>query len=738
MLLTNATYRLTALLMLFAGFMLLTATVQAGPYSALVFDPDSGRVLFEQNADEQRHPASLTKMMTLYMAFEALEQRRLNLGQRLWVSPTAVMRPPSKLGLRIGDSITVEEAILALVTQSANDAATVLAESLGGTEEAFARQMTAKAQALGMTRTYFRNASGLPDPFQVTTAWDMCKLAMALQRQFSKYYSYFSTENFYFRNRHYHNHNHLLESYAGTDGIKTGYIRESGFNLVASAHRNGHRLIGVVFGGETAAARDAHMRDILDQGFAQVGAGLWQVTYRSYPPPPMARSLPVQQLDAEEEDRFSSYPVAGTAATSTTPLSRSPESSVAPQSVVYGDRFDSAYSVRNTPQPVRNTPEPVPAAVKPAPTDLAAVEDRFNGAYSVSRVTPPEPAGRQASSQPVPASAVSPARAVDGYATEDRFNGAYSVARVTPPEPAGRQASNQPVPVPVRTVHPGREANSDKVNSPILLAQATPAPKTLAEDSTEPPALPPKAASAVPPKPAYTPRVSGGDNADSEELISKPMYDDVTTESSVDQPDLFPKKSVPAVSKPAAPKAKAADEDDETDADRSAVAPRSTSADKKSVPASRPSPPARRSPPPDKATPRNKADTVALISKSKPVDKATQAQQQGAVASAAPKSGAGRGNSMAQTTPAAGKPASCQLQVGAFSSKAVAEQQLSQASQVVPKLLPATHAVVAPLLQGSKTLYRACFKGLNQAEAGTACQTLKHKQMTCFVVSQGS
>ncbi len=749
MLSINFTYRLTTLLMLFAGSMLLAATVQAGPYSALVFDPDSSRALFEQNADELRHPASLTKMMTLYIVFDTLEQRRLSLEQRLWISQAAVMRPPSKLGLRAGDSITVEEAILALVTQSANDAATVLAEGLGGTEEGFARQMTAKAQALGMTRTYFRNASGLPDPFQVTTAWDMCKLAMALQRQFPQYYTYFSTENFYFRHRIYRNHNHLLESYAGTDGIKTGYIRESGFNLVASARRNGHRLIGVVFGGETAAARDAHMRDILDQGFAQVGAGgpLWQATYRSYPPPPIARPLPAQQLATEEEDQFSSYPAVGAAATSAMPPSRSPEPAVAPEPAVYRDRFGSSYSVRNTPEPVRNTPEPAPTAVKPAPTDLAAVGDRFNGAYSASRATPPEPAPRQNSSAPAPVSAraVPPARGVDGYATEDRFNGAYSVSRVTPPEPAVRQASSQPLPVPARTVPPAREANGYKVNSPILLAQTTPAPKPFEEDSIEPPALPPKAASALPPKPAYTPPVSGGDTADSVELIGKPMYEEVTTESSVDQPDLFPKKSVPTASKPA-PKDKVADEDD---SEQSATVPRSTSTDKQSVPAnkaasrnkadqsssaSRSSPPDKKSPTRDKATQSNKAVTLASTSKSKPVDKVAQAQQRGAVA---PKPGAGRSNSVAQTTPAAGKPASCQLQVGAFSSKAVAEQQLSQASQAAPKLLSTTRAVVAPLVQGSKTLYRACFKGLSQAEAGTACQTLKRKQMACFAVSQG-
>jgi D-alanyl-D-alanine carboxypeptidase len=243
-------------------------------YSALVIEADTGEVLYECNANDYRHPASLTKMMTLYMVFDALGRRRLSLHQPLWVSEYAASRPPTKLGLRPGETVTVQEVIYGMVTQSANDAATVVAEALGGSEFEFARQMTQKARLLGMTQTYFRNASGLPDPYQITTAWDMYKLAQALRRDFPQYYPYFSVTDFYFRNRIHRNHNHLLENYEGTDGIKTGYTRGSGYNLVTSVNRSGHRLIGVVFGGNSAAARDAHMRAILDQGLAKLDGGM--------------------------------------------------------------------------------------------------------------------------------------------------------------------------------------------------------------------------------------------------------------------------------------------------------------------------------------------------------------------------------------------------------------------------------------------------------------------------------
>jgi D-alanyl-D-alanine carboxypeptidase len=242
-------------------------------YAAIVIDADSGVVLHAFDADDQTYPASLTKMMTLYLTFEALAEHRLQLEHRLPVTEHAASMAPSKLSLRPGSSLRVEEAILAMVTKSANDAAVVLAEALGGSEENFALMMTQRARNLGMNRTYFENASGLPNPNQVTTARDMAMLGRALIADFPQYYPYFSTRSFVFAGHVQANHNHLLESYDGADGIKTGFIRASGFNLVASAKRDGRRLIGVVFGGQSQPWRDHQMVRLLDQGFARAASG---------------------------------------------------------------------------------------------------------------------------------------------------------------------------------------------------------------------------------------------------------------------------------------------------------------------------------------------------------------------------------------------------------------------------------------------------------------------------------
>lgn len=241
-------------------------------YASIIVDADSGQVLYARNPDTRRYPASLTKIMTLYMLFSALEEKRVNMDTRFKVSSRAEGQAPSKLGLRAGSTITVRDAILALVTKSANDVATVVAENLGGTEIAFARQMTERARGLGMRKTQFRNASGLPNRRQLSTARDMALLGRAIQRDFPKYYALFNTRSFEYAGRTYGNHNNLLANYRGTDGIKTGYIDASGFNLVASVERDGRRLIGVVFGGKSARSRDAHMAKLLDDAFARYGA----------------------------------------------------------------------------------------------------------------------------------------------------------------------------------------------------------------------------------------------------------------------------------------------------------------------------------------------------------------------------------------------------------------------------------------------------------------------------------
>jgi len=236
-------------------------------YASLVIDADSGKVLHEVNADTRNYPASLTKMMTLYLVFEALEDGRWTMDQKLKVSTRAARQPSSKLALKKGTRISVEDAIMAIITKSANDVATVIAENMHGSERNFALVMTAKARQLGMSRTTFRNASGLPHRGQMSTARDMTVLARSLINDYASYYHYFSSESFTYDGIIHRNHNKLLDSYDGADGIKTGYIRASGFNLVASAKRGVHRLIGVVFGGRSPKTRNRHMARLLDKGF---------------------------------------------------------------------------------------------------------------------------------------------------------------------------------------------------------------------------------------------------------------------------------------------------------------------------------------------------------------------------------------------------------------------------------------------------------------------------------------
>jgi len=266
--------RISAFLIICLGFVgIFGATApsaKAAKYAAIVIEESTGQVLFARNADKARYPASLTKIMTLYLLFEELESGRVSMSTKMPVSRVAASRSPSKLYLRSGQSITVKDAILALITKSANDVATVVAEQLSGSEREFGKRMTRKARALGMTRTTFRNASGLPNREQRSTARDMARLAVAIRRDFPQYFSMFSTTSFRWKGQRFGNHNKLLTKYSGTDGIKTGYINASGFNLVATVERAGVRLIGVVFGGRTGRTRDAHMVEILDKSFKRV------------------------------------------------------------------------------------------------------------------------------------------------------------------------------------------------------------------------------------------------------------------------------------------------------------------------------------------------------------------------------------------------------------------------------------------------------------------------------------
>ena len=253
-----------ALLFLFSS---LSFTANAEKYASIVVDVEHGRVLHARFADDPRYPASITKVMTIYMVFDALEAGQVMLTDEMTVSEAAASQPPSKLGLKAGTTISIEDAIRALVTKSANDVAVVVAEHLGTTETRFATLMTAKARKLGLTDTRFKNASGLHNSGQSSTARDLAKLGEAIMKRHARYFDYFAVREFSYANRRYRNHNRLLDVVSGVDGIKTGFTRASGYNLLATAKRDGRRIIAVMLGGETSKSRNEHVTDLLDAAF---------------------------------------------------------------------------------------------------------------------------------------------------------------------------------------------------------------------------------------------------------------------------------------------------------------------------------------------------------------------------------------------------------------------------------------------------------------------------------------
>ena len=250
-----------------ATLLFLSVSAAQAKYASIIIDAETGTVLHEQNADTQNYPASLTKMMTLYMLFDEIKAGKISLQDRMKVSPQASRSSPSKLYLEPGSTITVQNAILALAVKSANDVAVVVAEHLGGTERKFAVMMNGRAKEIGLRNTTFKNASGSPNSKQKSTARDLATLAMALYNNHQEFYQYFSVKEFTYKDKTYKYHNKMLKTYPGTDGIKTGYIRASGFNIATSVERDGKRMFGVVMGMNTWKERNEHMSNLFDGAF---------------------------------------------------------------------------------------------------------------------------------------------------------------------------------------------------------------------------------------------------------------------------------------------------------------------------------------------------------------------------------------------------------------------------------------------------------------------------------------
>jgi D-alanyl-D-alanine carboxypeptidase len=396
-------------------------------FAAMIVDGNSGRTLYARNENELRHPASVTKVMTLYLLFEQLEKGKLKLDSEIEISPHAAAQAPSKLGLRPGSTIEVEDAIKAVVTKSANDIAAAIAEKVGGDEDSFAEMMTRKAHALGMTRTHYANASGLPNDEQITTAHDLTILGRAIGERFPRYYRYFSTPAFRYGRSYMRNHNHLLGRVEGMDGIKTGYTRASGFNLLTSVHRDGHWIVGVVLGGTSGPSRDRIMANLIeehiDEGsrsrtaamIAEAPAQDSRIDARpepariepprsfAKPEPAIDRSEPVQTINRAQPTNLAAYaPATATTAWAPAPQERprpafiagtpkaSSEDLSAPRGRVVLDGSTGRPVSASASAGLSATPSSMRWIANPAPTKALKAEARME----VAKVEPPRAAVR--------------------------------------------------------------------------------------------------------------------------------------------------------------------------------------------------------------------------------------------------------------------------------------------------------------------------------------------------------
>ena len=464
---------------------------QAAPYADIVVDANSGAVLHATNPDARRHPASLTKIMTLYLLFEQLDAGKLKLDTPLKVSAEASGQSPTKLGLKPGSSLAVEDAIKGMVTRSANDAAVVVAEAIAGSEDDFARLMTRKAHALGMKDTVYKNASGLPDDDQVTTARDQSTLGRAIQERFPRHYKYFSIRSFTFRGESISNHNHLLGKVEGVDGIKTGYISASGFNLVTSVHRGNRYLVAVVMGGSSGGSRDARMRELINDKIALAS---------------IKRTAPMV-AEANGTPEVRPEPMVVTKA----------ETKPAPTAVAKAERKSEPKSEPKPEPMVVTKAEPKVAAAKIEPKEAPKAEAKAEPRFAVASAT----------SLPVRFNAATPPAEPATLRSEPAVATTLTQTQVA----AGSTEPIRPVLVKTLTVKAGVRTASLAASHVALpaaeaqpVAAAAPAPAPMAAAKAEPAAPPPAPIAAEPsaPPPAPAAAAKAEPAAAAPEVATKP------------------------------------------------------------------------------------------------------------------------------------------------------------------------------------------------------------------------
>jgi D-alanyl-D-alanine carboxypeptidase len=754
------------------------------PYAAIVVDANSGNVLHSANADELRHPASLTKIMTLYLLFERIEAGRLKLDSQLPVSEHASEQAPTKLGLKPGQTIAVEDAIKGLVTKSANDAAVVVGEALGGSEAEFAEMMTKKARAIGMSRTVYRNASGLPNDEQVTTARDQALLGRAIQERFPKEYRYFSTLSFTYRGESMRNHNMLLGHVDGVDGIKTGYTQASGFNLVTSVHRNNRHVVAVVLGGTSAGARDAKMRSLLETHLASAST---QKTATAFAQAGGAKSETASagaKAEARAGKPGSTYSVASVPPSKFAPASadNQPTATVAPSgpkaAAPAGETVHAKLEVNDTIKPIQVktikvkltqtqtaglssaiTPvreEPVeaaaepPRAVAPAPKTPAAKAIATIPAASAPIVPAPAapiPAARavEPASAPAPKAPVSAAQIIAALAP------ATAPTPVSPPPvPAPAPVAAAPAPAiaapaapapaaPARAiVAPAAPASAPApaASAPTAVAAAAPAPA--AERAEPAKATAPKTftvasalykparAPAFPPAPGAAPAAAVETPAPAPKMLAMaPAATPVTTPAPVEPvPTPSPKTTAPA------PKALAMAPAAAPVEPAPAPAPKVPMSAAKIVAALAPA--AAPAAPEPVAVP---APVVAAPAAAPIAPTPARAATPVAVAAVAPAPEAIPPEPKREAVRVAPLRTGWIIQIGAFDVEHDAQQRLTTAQAKIGHALDRADPFTEPVQKGDKTLYRARFAGFQQKdEAEAICKQLKRNDIDCMTI----
>ncbi|MGL4397434.1 MAG: serine hydrolase [Hyphomicrobium sp.] len=716
------------------------AEARGARHAAMMIDANSGAVLHNDNGDELRHPASLTKMMTLYLTFETIEAGRMTMKSPVKISQEAASVAPSKLDLDPGEEISAGDAIRALITKSANDVAVALAEKIGGTQANFVRLMNAKARELGMSKTNFENPSGLPDPDQVTTARDMITLGLALQDHFPQHYLLFATRSFSFGRATYRNHNTLMNSFAGIDGIKTGYTRASGFNLVSSVRRGGKHIVGAVFGGASAATRNGEMRVLLTRAIAR---GATTKTRRPVAPliarlkgaPKLAVRAPAKAVPREKaagQDIVAALAVAAPAAKPVpmpAPASLpSAAAGIPATKKIPAPLQAAAKALRPTAQPVTAARAVTPAA---APTAAPTATPAPAFAPAIEQPAAPTDAPSATDENDIAATAPAPVE----VAKVRRVMVAPRTTQPTVDETTDMESADTPETIAtarapsLANLSPAARSIADLFSTPkndpaaavneTIVAKTAPTQVAMAEAISTGPAAPQSDALS-----GLMSRLGGPDVADVEQTPTKAAAPQAAatpeTPSAADVPEPVRTASIAkATTTPARPTTPAA-----KPVSAAATKP-ATSAAKIASSASSPGKPAARVAAALPATPPSTFEAQASGLKGQPA----RAQR---VASLTPTA---VGAASADDAPDAAMPGRFEIQIGAYATVDDAQRALANANAKAGPVLANYASVTHPVNKAGRQIYRARYRGFDATSAAQTCQQLRKNGLDCFVMS---